>query len=121
MNHFYMNGILWHIRLVPHNSPLLVDRTGNARVATTDPISRCIYVSYGLDESYFDRVLIHELGHCALFSFDLIRDIHKMVRREFWIEAEEWICNFIADYGMMIFFIAGEITTIPRKIELLVS
>lgn len=55
-------------------------------------------------ESYFDQVLIHELGHCALFSFDLICDIHQMVSREFWIEAEEWICNFIADYGMMIFF-----------------
>lgn len=26
-----------------------------------------------------------------------------MVRPEYWIEAEEWVCNFIADYGMMIF------------------
>lgn len=26
-----------------------------------------------------------------------------MVRPEYWIEAEEWVCNFIADYGMTIF------------------
>lgn len=121
MNHFYMNGLLWHIRLVPRNSHLLVDRTGNARVATTDPISRCVYIADWLDEPFFIRVLIHELGHCALFSFDLIRDIHRMVKPEFWIEAEEWVCNFIADYGMTIFSIAGEIAPIPRKIELFVS
>ena len=116
-----MIGIHWHIRVVPRNSPLLVDRTGKARVATTDPISRCVYICDGLDGPFFVRVLIHELGHCALFSFDLLPDIHRMVKREYWIEAEEWVCNFIADYGMTIFSIAGEIAPIPRQIELFVS
>jgi len=121
MNSFYMNGIFWHIRLVPRNSPVLVDRTGKARVATTDPITRCVYICDGLDGPFFVRVVIHELGHCALFSFDLLHDIHRMVKREYWIEAEEWACNFIADYGMTIFSIAGEIAPIPRQIELFVS
>ena len=26
-----------------------------------------------------------------------------MVEPYFWVEAEEWICNFLADYGMLIF------------------
>ena len=65
--------------------------------------------------------MIHELGHCAIFSFDLLPDIHRMVKEKYWIEAEEWMCNFIADYGMMIFSIAGEIAPIPRQIELFVS
>lgn len=38
-----------------------------------------------------------------MFSFDLLRDIHRMVHPEYWLEAEEWVCNFIADYGLLIF------------------
>lgn len=32
--------------------------------------------------------------------------IHKVVKPEYWILAEEWVCNFIADYGAKIFSIA---------------
>ena len=46
---------------------------------------------------------MHELGNCAIYSFRLACDIYKMVRQEYWIEAEELVCNFIADYGLMIF------------------
>ena len=57
----------------------------------------------------FNSVLIHELGHAALFSYGLLPDIHKAVKRQYWMEAEEWVCNFIADYGMRIFSIAYEV------------
>ena len=30
----------------------------------------------------------------------------KVVKPEYWIWAEEWVCNFIADYGAKIFSIA---------------
>lgn len=36
-------------------------------------------------------------------------DIHKVVKPEYWILAEEWACNFIADYGAKIFSIAYSI------------
>jgi hypothetical protein len=29
-----------------------------------------------------------------------------MVYKRYWTEAEEWVCNFIADYGSKIFSIA---------------
>ncbi len=45
----------------------------------------------------------------ALFSYELLPDIHKAVKRQYWMEAEEWVCNFIADYGMRIFSIAYEV------------
>ena len=48
-------------------------------------------------------VLIHELGHCVIFSFNLQYDIHKVVKEDYWLEAEEWLCNFIAGYGRLIF------------------
>lgn len=106
MNSFIVNGILWHVKFVDPTSLELVDRTGKQRVATTDPNTFCIYLSNNLRGDFLNTVFIHELGHCVIVSYNLLYEIHKMVKQEFWIEAEEWICNFIADYGMQIFKIA---------------
>lgn len=83
-----------------------MDRTGRLTLATTDPTVLGIYISNDLSGEDLMTVLIHELGHAALFSYGLLPDIHRMVKHEFWMEAEEWVCNFIADYGMRIFKIA---------------
>lgn len=109
MNIFYMNGIEWRVIFVSSSSPLLVDRTGKLTVATTDPKTHDICLSVALHGSFLSRVLVHELGHCAMFSYGLLRAVHRMVRPEYWVEAEEWICNFIADYGYGIFEIADSI------------
>lgn len=98
-----MNGYLWRVEIVNPYDQNLVDRTGKLRVATTDPIDKRVYLSSELYGNFLITVLIHELGHCAMVSFDLIPEIHRMVKPEYWIEAEEWICNFIADYGITIF------------------
>lgn len=51
-------------------------------------------------------VFIHELGHCALWSFGFLDYIRYMVYPEYQIEMEEFICNFLADFGMRIFRVA---------------
>lgn len=122
-----MNGYEWRIQFVDKNSSKLVDRTGKHTVATTDPKTKCVYLSKELYGDFLARVLIHELGHCAIVSFGLIFDIRRMVRPEYWIEAEEWICNFIADYGLTIFSIAyselgyDAIRYIPQAVERFVA
>ena len=127
MNGFYINGYLWHVKFVPPNSSELIDRTGEYRVATTDPSTLYIYLSSQLTGDFLNRVLIHELGHCIIFSFDLLKDVHRMVKRQYWIEAEEWICNFIADYGLKIFSSAYHILGddawifIPQKMAQLIG
>lgn len=103
MKSFYMNGYLWKVTFVPPNSDKLVDRTQSLRVATTDPNTYRIYLSNALKGDFLIRVLIHELGHATMISYDLLSDIHRMVKPEYWFEAEEWVCNFIADYGGRIF------------------
>lgn len=109
MNDFMMNGYLWHVKFEAPNSPMLVDRTGKLRVATTDPVTRTIYLSAVLDEDFLHTVLLHELGHCAMISYGLLTYLHDIVHPYYWIEAEEWICNFMADFGPIIFTIAGNI------------
>lgn len=99
---FELNGYIWRILHVDSNDPMLVDRTGRVTVATTDPDTLSIYISNDVTGKFYDRVLIHELGHCVIFSFHLLDDIHQMVHPRYWVEAEEWLCNFIADYGVYI-------------------
>ena len=127
MDGFTMNGYSWRVCFVDSDDPMLVDRTGELTVATTDPETLRVYISNSLDGSFLTRVLVHELGHCAMFSFGLLDDIHRMVHPRYWIEAEEWVCNFIADYGMKIFSVAysilGEraIEVVPYEVERLVA
>lgn len=114
---------LWHVVFVDQKSEMLVDRTGRLTVATTDPETRTIYLSNTLEGDFLNRVLIHELAHCVMISYDLLSDIHRMVYPEYWIEAEEWVCNFIANYGFEIFSKAYDILgndawlVVPQELE----
>ena len=104
-----MNGDWWSVRWADPTDPILVDRTNVLTCAVTDPETMTIYLSNKLYGEKLNRVFIHELGHAALFSFDLISDLHRMVKRKYWLEAEEWACNFLADYSGMIFGVAKDI------------
>lgn len=103
MNYFFLNGQRWNVWFVPSDSYVLTDRTGLYTVATTDPTTHNVYMSDELKGDFLIRVFLHELGHCCMISFNLIGDIHRMIKPQYWIEAEEWLCNFIADYGRIIF------------------
>lgn len=103
MRGFKINNDYWRVRYVYPDNDILVDRTGERRIAVTDPQTMTVYLSSGMPDYMRARVLIHEMGHCVIYSYDLFEDIHRMVKRRYWIKAEEWICNFIADYGYLIF------------------
>lgn len=127
MKQFAMNGRLWQISFVDPNCKVLVDRTGTRTLATTDPRTNRVYLSNRLYGQQLVKVLIHEISHCALISFDLLNDIHKMTKQQYWIEAEEWVCNLVADYGLKIFTIAYSVLGydalryIPYEIEKMVA
>lgn len=127
MDSFLMNGYLWRVKYVSPESFDLIDRTGKKRLATTDPRTKYIYLSIELQGDILNRVLLHELGHAVMFSYGLLDRLHFYVRPEYWIEAEEWVCNFIADYGYLIFRIASDILEekawlfIPYELERLIA
>lgn len=127
MHRFILNGIIWKVRFVDPSSHYLIDRTKSKRLATTDPNTRTIYLSSSLEGNMLNKVLLHELGHCVMFSFGLLEDIHRVVPPTLWIQAEEWVCNFLADYGRQIFSIAYSILGedawlyVPYKLEKLIG
>lgn len=108
MNTFRMNGYLWHIKYVRPSSGVLIDRTGIKRVATTDPNTRCVYLSNELSGDFLRRVLTHELVHCAMWSFGLTSDVVNYISTADQLGMEEWICNFVADYGRQIIKLVDE-------------
>lgn len=107
MKYFTMNGHFWRVIFVHPTDERLIDRTGNLTVATTDPATSCIYLSEDLSGEFLEHVFIHELGHATMVSYGLLDILHSMSSPQKWIEIEEWICNFIADYGFEIFSIAS--------------
>lgn len=92
---------------MPFYDPVLIDRTDQYRLATTDPSTCRIYLADSLDGLLLETVLIHEIGHALLVSYNLLYSIHMVVMPEKWIEAEEWLCNFIATYGREVFEVAS--------------
>lgn len=127
LTEFYMNGLLWHVRFVNPSDPILIDRTNVMTVAVTDPDTMTIYIADNLRGSFLNRVFIHELGHCAMFAYNLLPQLHAMVKKRYWIDAEEFCCNLLANYGMEVFGIAysvlGDeaIRIVPYQMERLVS
>lgn len=105
-----MNGCLWRIEFLEPYAEELVDRTGQIRVATTDPLKHTIFLSRALNGDFLKTVLLHELSHAAMVSYSMLNEIHHMVHPRYWIDMEEWICNFLADYGSKIFKTADIIT-----------
>lgn len=101
-----MNGRKWRMVRVDPESSALIDRTGRRTVATTDPKSNLVCISSDLHGDELARVTIHEMAHAAMVSFGLIDEIAQWARPERQIEAEEWCCNFLADYGMVVFRVA---------------
>lgn len=106
---FSLNGILWRIIFVEPDNPELVDRTGELRVATTNPIKHTIFLSQELHGSFLRTVLIHELGHVAMISYGMLPAIHSMTKPQYWIEMEEYICNILADKATALIDIADSI------------
>ena len=99
MRPFVLNGDLWRPVRVDPSDPRLTDRTGRPRIATTDPSTRCVYVSRLLHGSDLQTVMTHEVGHCAMVSYGLLDGLHRLIPEESWVDVEEWVCNLLANYG----------------------
>lgn len=127
LSSFQLNSISWKVKTVPRDDPMLIDRTGKATVATTDPNTFTIYLSDQLHGAFLIKVLLHELGHCVMVSYNLLDDIYQVVDPDYRIEAEEWICNLIADHGFKIFSTAYRLVgdrawqVLPKELEKFVA
>lgn len=104
-----MNGDLWRVQFVPPQDDVLIDRTGKHTLAVSDYSTMIISIANNLHGELLNRVFIHELGHCVMFSYGLLLELHRMVKKRYWVDAEEFVCNILADYGHFVIGTARDI------------
>jgi hypothetical protein len=97
-----MNGDLWRVQFVSPHDNVLIDRTRNRTLAVSDYSTGVISIANNLHGEFLNRVFIHELGHCVMFSYGLLPELHRMVKKRYWVDAEEFVCNILADYGQFV-------------------
>ena len=103
-----IDGDVWTINRVPPASPLLVDRTGNLRPATTDPLTRMISISDTIVPPLFDMVLLHEVTHAITISHGLLYVLRSVVPSDLQITVEEWSAELMEKHAAEAFALASE-------------
>ena len=100
MKPFTVNGEVWRVVRVKPGSPSLIDKTGEYRLATTDPVTHTVYISKHLKPPLLDKVLLHEVAHAVTISYDMIDTLHSITPRESWNDVEEWAVQLVENYGI---------------------
>ena len=93
---FVINGDEWVLLYVEPYSPYLIDRTGKYTIGCTDPVTKTVYISKYLNKTLMRKVIIHELCHCVMVSYNYIGYLSKTVYPWQLINVEELICDLIA-------------------------
>lgn len=88
-NMFWINGIKWKIKYVAPNSEDLRRSDGTLTIGVTDANVHTVFINNSLSEYMNRKCITHELVHCICFSYDI--DIP--------IEQEEYMADFVANYG----------------------
>ncbi len=100
MRPFVINGELWGVARLDAGDPRLIDRTGEPRLATTDPSTRMVYVDSSLMPPLLDRVLIHEIAHVITVSWDMLPRLRSEVVRGDIIGVEEWAAQLVENHAI---------------------
>lgn len=83
----YINSIQWEIILT--SNPYLLSINGDIHLGVTDKYKQTIYLYNNLPDILFRKVLLHELTHAYLFSYDHYLNLSD----------EEFLCSFIDKYS----------------------
>lgn len=102
---FQINGIEWNIEFCDPGSKELRRSDGSRTVGMTDWNKRTVFLSDALYGSFLRKVFIHEMCHCAVFSYGISMSV----------EQEEFLCDFIASHGDEIFSIVDDLFMLLKK------
>lgn len=96
--HVLINNVQWRL-LLTDNTEDLKRTDGSITLGVTDLNMMTIYLWKGLKGSMLRRVLIHELSHAFIFSYEYYLTV----------EEEEFLCSFIDTYADSILSEADEL------------
>lgn len=94
-----MNGERWRVAVVPSNSQWLARSDGTLTLGVTDSNVMTVFLSKQLRGSLLRKVLLHELTHAWMFSYNYHLSLDE----------EEFVCDFLASNAEAIIAKADEI------------
>lgn len=97
--YFEFNGLLWNVQRIDNNNPILKRSDGSQTIGVTDRNTQTVYIAEALKGRLLEKVLTHEVCHCAIFSYGIYLTL----------EQEEKLCDFVATYGNEIFSITDKL------------
>lgn len=100
MDAVVVNGQLWRVVRVPVGDPRLVDRTGEPKLATTDPTARAVHIRADLEPPLLDQVAMHEAAHVVSMAHGILPTLHTAIPRASWVRAEEWAASAMERHGL---------------------
>ena len=84
-----INGETWRIYLVSPNHPALKRPNGSITIGCCDDLLKAIFISDRVNETYFKKVLCHELVHAFMYSYKIDLGNYQ----------EELLADLVATYG----------------------
>lgn len=103
-----VNGELWKVETVSPDNPLLIDRTGDYKLATTDPLTRSIRISSDVTPPLLDKVLLHEIAHAITVSHGLLAPLRNSIPDNMWIHVEEWSASLMERHAIEAAILASQ-------------
>lgn len=100
MKPFTVNGDVWRVIRVSAGDPRLIDRTGEYRIATTDPETMNVCVLDTLEPPLLDKVVLHEVAHAITVSYGLLSSLRAIVPPYLWVFVEEWAAQLVENHAI---------------------
>ena len=100
MQAFLVNGQDWRVVRVPVGDPRLVDRTGEQKLATTDPTTRTVHIRADLVPPLLDKVVLHEAAHVVATAHGMLGPLRATVDERYWVPVEEWAAKVTELHGI---------------------
>lgn len=96
---FTINDKNWDIVCLDEHSPELQRSDGSYTLGCTDKNTNTIYIVDNIFGARLKKVLIHEVCHAFIMSYDIYIDIYS----------EEYLCDFLATYARDILKISKDV------------
>ena len=103
-----IDGDLWRIERVSPGNPLLIDRTGDFKPATTDPLTRTIRISSDVEPPLLDKVVLHEIAHAITISHGLLGPLRDSIPDSMWVHVEEWSASLMERHAIEAAILASQ-------------
>lgn len=93
-------GHVWRVVRVSPDDPLLMDRTGVRRIATADPASKVIRISWDVMPPFFDQVYLHEATHAIMEEAGVNDLLSQLPYERQQVMAEELLAWFLETHAI---------------------